>query len=265
MRSLYWLSLPFLEHCIRRPATNMTEIYPAETIQEYIVRTFCPDALGLASILAEAERQGFPPDHISPLEGQLVSVLLDAVGATRVIEIGTLAGYSAAWMVRGSDRIVISIDRNQVRTEFAAQLAEVQGRPEKTQFITGDALEVLANIEGQGPFDGCLIDADWGNYPRYVTWAIDNVRSGGWIFVHNSLYFGIVHLDARKDAAEFAQALASDPALFQQWEQWPTNLKEELLESLTSVQEANSLLATDPRCECAMVPTADGLLMALRR
>jgi predicted O-methyltransferase YrrM len=127
-------------------------------------------------------------------------MLLRMIGARRVVEVGTLAGYSAIRMARAlpSDGQLITIEFDPKHAGLARENIKAAGLDKIITVEVGAGLEVLPRL--QGPFDAVFIDADKGNYDGYGRWAAQNVRKGGLLLGDNSFYFGKL-LDDSKEAA----------------------------------------------------------------
>ena len=203
---------------------------------EYISGLFAPEDELLASLREEADRTGMPPIAISPDEGRLLQVLLTAIGARNVLEVGTLGGYSAIWMARmlPPGGRLLSIELEPSHAEFASRYVERAGLADRVEIRVGRALDVLPSLDGR-QFDAVFLDADKEPLPTYFEWALRLVRPGGLIIADNALWGGRV-LDA--DVTD-AKTLA--------------------------VRELNRRMASDPRVLSILVPTHDGVAVAVVR
>lgn len=234
-------------------------------LSSYIESLFCGEKESYSYIINAARANDLPEDWISAEEGKIIQLLLDLAGATHVVEIGTLAGYSAAWISNGitSGRRLISIDRDPKRSALAAASVCRLGPNTRVEFVTGEASDILAQLAGgSSSFDACVIDADWGNYPRYVSWALENVRRRGLILAHNATFFGLVHIDPDPLDA-FLEQIGEQEHLTKQLNLLTPESRDELRASLRSVRKANRLIATDSRVSATILPTLDGILIGL--
>jgi caffeoyl-CoA O-methyltransferase len=189
-----------------------------EAIDQYISQLFAPEDDALRHIQAEANRNNMPEISIQPFEGRLLQFLAQMANAKKIVEIGTLAGYSAAWLARAlpSDGKLITLDVSEKHANVAkANLANAK-LSDKVEVRQGDAHDLLKKLSADAPFDLVFIDADKDSYPFYLEWAIENVRQGGIIAAHNALRGGkIVAPDNDMDRAmaEFNKRIAEDSRL----------------------------------------------------
>ena len=144
-------------------------------------------------LLQEMEEQGFQQDvPISdPEVGKLLGILARAVGARRILEIGTAIGYGALWMARGAPEArVVTIDKSPERLATARSYLERGGVADRVELIEGAALDVLRQLEG--PFDLVYVDAVKTEYRRYLDLVLPKLRVGGLIVCDNLLWGGQV-------------------------------------------------------------------------
>ncbi len=168
-------------------------------VDGYLHGLLAPHDDALRAALAASDAAGLPAIAVSPGEGKLLHLLALAVGARRILEIGTLGGYSAIWMARA-----LPADGRLVTLEFEPRHAEVAranlaraGLADRCEVRLGRALDLLPRLEaeGAGPFDLAFIDADKPSNPEYFAWALRLARPGGLIVVDNVVREGAV-LDA---------------------------------------------------------------------
>lgn len=192
----------------------------AAAIAAYTERLYAPEDAILVELRAEMRRRGFPEIQISAEEGRLLQLLLAMVGARRVLEIGTLGGYSAIWMARAlpADGRLLTLEIEPAHAELARDFAARAGLADRIDVRLGAAADSLARLEAEGArFDACFIDADKGGYLRYLAAARRMVRPGGLILGDNAFRAGDVLAEERDAGAEavhrFNEALAADPGL----------------------------------------------------
>jgi caffeoyl-CoA O-methyltransferase len=189
-------------------------------IDDYIEERFAPQDEALEAALREARRAGLPQIQVSPNEAKLLQLLAEMVGARRILEVGTLGGYSAIHFGRAlpEDGTLISLEIDERHAEVARKNVERAGLSSKVEIRVGDARELLARIteNAEGPFDVVFIDADKEGYPEYLEWTLKLTRHGSLILGDNTIRGGSI-LDPRDDSAratsEFNERIAGDPRL----------------------------------------------------
>jgi caffeoyl-CoA O-methyltransferase len=189
-------------------------------IDDYIEERFAPQDEALEAALRESRRAGLPQIQVSPNEAKLLQLLAEMVGARRILEVGTLGGYSAIHFGRAlpEDGTLISLEIDEHHAEVARKNVERAGLSSKVEIRVGDARELLARTteNAEGPFDVVFIDADKEGYPEYLGWALKLTRPGSLILGDNTIRGGSI-LDPRDDSAratsEFNERIAGDPRL----------------------------------------------------
>ncbi|TIR57959.1 MAG: O-methyltransferase, partial [Mesorhizobium sp.] len=140
---------------------------------------------------------------VSAAQGKLLSLLVRIRGARKVLEIGTLGGYSTIWMARGlpADGRVVTLELEPHHAKVARSNFERTGVSDKVDLRLGPALQSLAALvsENAGPFDLIFIDADKPNNPNYLSWAMRLSRSGTVIVCDNVIRDGAVLKDDGRD------------------------------------------------------------------
>src|SRR5271163_1087536 len=143
------------------------------TLDRYIDALFAPEDEPLQAALAEARAEGLPQIQVSPGQGKLIYLLAKLVGARRILEVGTLGGYSTIWLARAlpSDGFLVTLQLEPAHARVAAKSLHRAGLLEQVELIVGPALETLPTLvaRGEGPFDLVFLDADKVNYPSYYT------------------------------------------------------------------------------------------------
>ncbi len=189
-------------------------------IDAYVEKLFAPPDEALEAALEESRRAGLPEIQVSPNEGKLLRLLAEVAGARRILEIGTLGGYSAIHFGRAlpEDGSLISLEIDERHAQVARRNVERAGLEGRVEIRVGDARELLAELtEGdEGPFDLVFIDADKEGYPEYLEWALRLSRPGSLILGDNTIRGGSV-LDPRDASAratrEFNEKVARDVRL----------------------------------------------------
>src|SRR6185437_2904991 len=203
---------------------------------EYISGLFGAEDELLASLREEADRTGLPPIAISADEGRLLQVLLTAIGARRVLEVGTLGGYSAICMARAlpPGGKLLSVEIDEAHAAFARRYIERATLSDRVEIRVGRALDVLPSLDGER-FDAIFLDADKEPLPTYFEWGLRLVRPGGLLIGDNALWGGRVYENDNAD------------------------------DRTRGVREFNRRMATDPRVLGIIVPTHDGVAVAVVR
>jgi caffeoyl-CoA O-methyltransferase len=189
-------------------------------IDAYVEDLFAPPDEILEAALRDSRRAGLPGINVSPNEGRLLQLLTEIAGSRRILEIGTLGGYSAIHFARAlpDDGALISLEIDEHHAEVARNNVERAGLSEKVEIRVGDAHELLAAIieDEEGPFDVIFIDADKESYPEYLGASLRLVRPGSLILGDNTIRGGTV-LDPKDSTAqatrEFNERIARDPSL----------------------------------------------------
>jgi predicted O-methyltransferase YrrM len=140
-------------------------------------------------VLDAALSSGLPPHDVSPLEGKLLGLLARACGARRVLELGTLAGYSTIWLAR-SGAHVISLEIDPRAAAIARENVDRAGVGTLVEIRVGPALESLPGIEG--PFDMAFLDADKQTNPEYLDAVLPLLRPGGLLVADNVVRAGAI-------------------------------------------------------------------------
>ncbi|MDX6634144.1 MAG: hypothetical protein QOF06_347 [Solirubrobacterales bacterium] len=178
-------------------------------VDRFIGETIVAEDEALRGAVDAAEAAGLPAIQVSPPQGKLLALLVRLVGARKVLEFGTLGGYSAILMARAlpEDGRLISLEANPDYAEVAQGSIEAAGVGEKVEIRVGPALEALPALEeeGAGPFDLVFIDADKVNTPNYFAWALDRTRPGGLIVADNVVRDGTLADATDADEATKAQ------------------------------------------------------------
>jgi caffeoyl-CoA O-methyltransferase len=187
-------------------------------VDEYITGLF-PSDPALEMVLQATRAAGMPQINVSPVQGRLLHVLALTRGARTILEIGTLAGYSAIWMARAlpADGKLITLEADPKHAEVARANIARAGLADRIEVRLGVALDVLPQLaaEGKGPFDLIFIDADKTNLTTYFEWAVRLARPGSLIIADNVIRHGDVLDDSSADASlqgvrRFNEALAAD-------------------------------------------------------
>ncbi|MBC7891025.1 MAG: O-methyltransferase [Sphingobacteriaceae bacterium] len=163
-------------------------------VDAYIARLLVEPDQALEAVENSIDAAGIPQISVSANQGKFLQVLARSVGARKILEIGTLGGYSTIWMARAlpDDGRLITIEFEPKHAEVARQNFVRAGLDSQIDIRLGKAIEVLPQLEaeGAGPFDFIFIDADKPPYPEYFEWALRLSRPGTLIVADNVIRGG---------------------------------------------------------------------------
>ncbi|MEU9131669.1 O-methyltransferase [Kitasatospora sp. NPDC048540] len=183
----------------------------------------------LDGALAAADAAGLPHINVAPNQGKLLQLLAVTRGARRILEIGTLGGYSTIWLGRAlpADGRLVTLEIDPAHAAVAEANLERAGLADRTEVIVGRAADSLARLADQGvePFDFVFVDADKPSNPVYFEWALRLTRPGALIVVDNVVRGG-----------EVADPDSTDPAV-------------------RGVRTLHDLIAAEPRVSATSVQT----------
>ena len=209
-------------------------------VDEFIAGTLLGEDEALKGAVAAAEGAGLPAIQVSPPQGRLLQLLVRLAGAKKVLEFGTLGGYSAILMGRAlpADGRLITLEAKPEYAAVARRSIDRAGLEGRIEVRVGPALEGLPGLEEAAPFDLVFIDADKVNTPNYFAWALDRTRPGGLIVADNVVRDGTL-----------ADATAAD-------------------ESTRAQRRLHEMLRDEPRVSATTIQTVgvkgyDGFLVAL--
>jgi len=172
-------------------------------VDEYLTDRLVEDDPALAAALKDSAKAGLPPINVSPNQGKFLMLLAQAIGARRILEIGTLGGYSAIWLARAlpADGRLLSLEADPAYAELARANLARAGLAEKVEVRVDRAQNTLPKLiaEGAAPFDLIFIDADKPSTPDYYHWSVELARPGSLIVVDNVVREGRV-IDAKSDS-----------------------------------------------------------------
>lgn len=202
---------------------------------EYLARRTRGDDDFLKRLKKAASGAGMPEIWISPEQASFMQILLKSIGAREVIEVGTLAGYSAIAMARAlpPEGRVRTIELNDSYADFAEKWVAMSDVAGRVSVHRGPGLKVLPKFKSDSA-DAAFLDADKGNYPGYLQESLRIVRKGGLILVDNAFAFGQL-LDKRPKDRE-----------------------------VPAVREFNEIMAKERRVHAIIVPIGDGLWVGVK-
>lgn len=211
-----------------------------EKIAAYVERTFCPEDDILREIRERSQMAGLPAIQVGRMDSLHLEVLTRVSGARKAVEIGTLGGYSGVSILRGLGEggTLHTFEYEPLHAEVAAESFRRTGFSERVKIHIGPATENLSEIACEGPFDLVFIDADKVNYPNYIEWAARNLRVGGVMIGDNTLAWGMIADDTFSDPEDES--------------------------SVKALRAFNSAAATSGRFRATMIPTGEGLTVAVK-
>ncbi len=158
-------------------------------------RLLPPDPI-LEEVLRESERAGLPAIQVSALQGRLLGLFAEAIGARAILEIGTLAGYSAIWMARSlpPGGRVLTLEVDPLHARVARENFRRAGVDDRVRLRLGPALESLRALQAEaaGPFDLVFLDADKESYTEYLEAALELTHPGSLLVADNVVWEGEV-------------------------------------------------------------------------
>jgi predicted O-methyltransferase YrrM len=211
-------------------------------VDEYAGNVLVPPDAALEAVLQSTVAAGLPQINVSPPQGKLLQLMARVRGARRILEIGTLAGYSTIWLARAlpQDGRLVTLEAESKHADVARANIARAGLAARVEVRVGPALDTLPRLaaENIGPFDLVFIDADKPNTPAYFTWALKLTRPGSVIIVDNVVREGAV-----------ADAESED-------------------ESVRAMRQLMEMMAAEPRVAATVIQTVgskgyDGFAFAL--
>jgi predicted O-methyltransferase YrrM len=187
-------------------------------VDRYIAGLFVPPDPALDAALAASDAAGLPQINVSPTHGKLLHLLARLQGARKILEIGTLGGYSTIWMGRAlpAGGKLISLEFDPKHAEIARANIARAGLAGVVEVRLGKALDTLPQLMAEAPFDLIFIDADKTGYPDYLGWSLKLSRRGSLIIADNVVRKGGVADAANADpnvqgVRRFCELLAGEP------------------------------------------------------
>jgi predicted O-methyltransferase YrrM len=211
-------------------------------VDRYITDALVGSDPALDATIEASSAAGLPTIAVSPNEGKLLYILAKALGVRRILEIGTLGGYSTIWLARAlpADGRLVTLEYEPRHAEVARKNIARAGLSDLVDIRVGPALETLPKLAGEGlsPYDLTFIDADKENNPDYFSWALRLSRRGSLIVVDNVVRDG-----------EVADAKSRDPMIL-------------------GIRRMNERIASEPRVTATAIQTVgargyDGFAIAL--
>ncbi len=200
---------------------------------DYIETLLPPETKNMKDSRKFAESVGLNAISISAVEGQLIQFILGLSKPKKVVEIGTLTGLSAQYILAAmpDDGNLWTLEKSEQHAELSKQAIS----DKRCHVLLGDALDTLPSLESKGPFDAIFIDGNKAAYLKYYDWARKNLSAGGFIIADNVFLSGAVWGDLT--AQKFNE------------------------KQIEAVKKMNSSAFADPNLTCVIVPTLEGLLI----
>ena len=210
-----------------------------EQLYDYIVDTFSQEDDLLRHMPAEAEAKGIPLIHISPEQGKFLQVMMAAVGAKKVLEVGSLFGYSTLWMARAlpAGGKLIALELSKLHATTTRENIARAGLADRAEVRQGDARKLLPQLASEAPFDLAFIDAEKAEYVDYFEQVMQLMRPGGMLIADNASAHGDV------------------------WQADPRQDRDHVL----AIRAMNQRMASDPRLISLLVPISDGMCVGVVR
>jgi predicted O-methyltransferase YrrM len=204
-----------------------------DPLEQYLSEHYWSEDDVLREVRADIEQRG-PTIQVSAEAGRLLALPVRAAGATRVLEVGTLFGYSGIWMARElpADGHMDTIEIEKMHADAAEHWFERAGLADRVTVHRGAGLDVLATLPG--PYDVAFVDADKRTYPEYIRLSLERLRPGGIVIADNAIRRGRITLSGG-DA------------------------------DMEGIRSMHDLLGGDSNLVSTTVPVGDGLAIAVKR
>ena len=209
-------------------------------VDDYLVDRLVPTDEALDAALAASDAAGLRAINVTPAQGRFLNLLARIAGARRILEVGTLGGYSTIWLARAlpADGRLVSLEIDPATAEVARSNLARAGLDGVAEVQVGRAIDLLPALAGESPYDLVFIDADKPSNPDYLQWALRLTRPGSVIIVDNVVRDGAV-----------ADAASDDPMVL-------------------GTRRMMDLVAAEPRLDATALQTVgakgyDGFLLAL--
>lgn len=191
-------------------------------VDEYITGLFEQEDSSLTAVEQSIKEENIPPISVSPNQGKFLQILARLCHAKKILEIGTLAGYSTIWLARAlpKDGKLITLEYEPLHARVSQKNIDRAGLSSVVEIRVGKGIDLLPKLveEGAGPFDMIFIDADKPPYKEYFDWSLKLSRSGTLIVADNVIREGKVLHEKSPDemvagVKRFNAALAVNPAV----------------------------------------------------
>lgn len=204
-------------------------------LSDYTTALFAAEDEVLKHIRQASLNAGLPDIAISPEEGAFLQLMARLAGAHRIVEIGTLGGYSTVWLGRAlpEQGMLFSLEKSAAHAQMARRHVEMAGLSQNVRVLEGDAHQLLPGLQQYAPFDMVFADAEKSGLLAYFAWALANLRPGGLFAAHNAYWGGSVAGDFRGEVID-------------------------------QMREFNRFVAQHPQVQAHIYPAGDGTLLAVK-
>lgn len=220
-----------------------------------VEKTFATESPAQISLRTWGESLGLPPIRIGAFEGRILECLLQSVGAKRGVEIGTLGGYSASWILRGlpADGHLWSCELDPRKAERAQAKFNELGEGKRITVLAGDAKDLFQKeLKDIGDLDFVFIDADKASYPQYIDMILPRLKKGGLILADNAFIWGGMNF------------LGIDPEKLPPSMQEPRGYHHYSRPQFEGMSVAWQKLASHPELKAVILPTGEGMGFAVK-
>lgn len=212
-----------------------------EKSYEYIENLLGPESPAKEKARQNADQLGLGRISLSPVEATMLNFYIQSVNAEKIVEIGTLTGLSALYMIENAKPTarIWTLEKSPEHAALATEVLKKYIDEQRCDILVGDARETLKLLDSKGPFDLIFIDGNKAAYLDYFNWAVKNLRTGGVIVVDNVFLSGSV---------------------------WGGETQQRFTEKqIASVHTMNKLAFEHPALVTMLVPTQEGLLVCQKR
>lgn len=233
--------------------------YRSAYMDELVGRLYAEESEEQKRIKSYCQEKGLPPIQVPASDGRLMEILVQMQGAQRGVEVGTLGGYSASWLLKGlrgagqDSYKLYSLELEESRAQVARHnLKQCGYREDEFEIIVGDAhAQLQEHSKEWSGVDFVFIDADKASYPKYLNWALAHLRVGGMVLIDNSYLWGGMNFVESKEAPE---------SLSHEWGRFDTPTRAQFL----GMQQTWQILQDAPNLKSLQISTGEGLSIALK-
>lgn len=218
--------------------------YPVPEISEYVENLLdFQSEKDLNTVLVRAQEHGTPPLQITQFDTRHLEVLARLAQPTKILEIGTLCGYSTVALARAlkKDGVLYTCEKSSHHANTARKIFKELNLNETIRLIEGDIFDHLDMLSKHAPFDVIFIDSKKEDYPNLFDWCVTHLKTGGVLMADNVFALGHIHRLKLHETAT-----------------------DKLSSIVNSMHKFNTLCATDPRLRTTILPTGEGLLVAIK-